>query len=108
MSDTQKSVKRGLPIRRLSTGNPVTEGTTHVVAQVTLDTPTEAAALVLSGASQNLRPIAVSIRNAAQMSGLSRSFLYEEIARQRLRSVRKRGRRLILIDDLQNYLSSPD
>ena len=53
-------------------------------------------------------PIAVSMREAARISGLSRSFLYEEIKRQRLKSVRKRGRRLILIEDLNEYLCARD
>jgi excisionase family DNA binding protein len=52
--------------------------------------------------------IAVSVAEAASLVGLSRSFLYEEMATQRLRSIKKRGRRLITIADLRAYVNTAD
>ena len=50
--------------------------------------------------------IAISIAEAARRSGLSRSTVYEAIARGELK-VRKAGRRsLILVDDLHAWLAA--
>lgn len=50
--------------------------------------------------------IAVSIAEAVQMTGLSRTFLYSEIAANRLVSYKKGARRLINVDALRSYLGA--
>ena len=64
-----------------------------------------------------LQPLALSIRQACAVAGVSRSTLYEEIAAGRLKSIRIGARRLILVEDLRDWLrahrevglpSSPD
>lgn len=51
-----------------------------------------------------LEPIAVSIREAAALSRISRSVIYQEIAANRLRSFCVGARRLILVEDLRAWL----
>lgn len=51
------------------------------------------------------RPIAYSIPAASEASGLSRSFLYEEMKAGRLPYVKMRRRRLIMEDDLRARLA---
>jgi hypothetical protein len=51
-----------------------------------------------------IEPLAVSVRRAAELAGVSRSLLYVEIKTRRLKSVLIRGRRLILICDLRDWL----
>ncbi|MFM9938656.1 MAG: helix-turn-helix domain-containing protein [Hyphomicrobiaceae bacterium] len=54
---------------------------------------------------QDFQPaIALRIDAAVKASGLSRSTLYEHIARGRLKAIRVGGRRLILRRDLQEFL----
>lgn len=55
---------------------------------------------------QGVEPLAYSPRDAAHVAGISRAFLYEEIAAGKL-ACRKLGRRtLILRDELERYLDS--
>jgi excisionase family DNA binding protein len=49
--------------------------------------------------------IALRIPEAAHISGLSRSKLYELIGDGKLHSVKAAGRRLILRTDLENYFA---
>lgn len=54
----------------------------------------------------NLDPIAVSIADAVQLSGVGRSSIYEAIGRGDL-PIRKRGRRsLVMVDDLRKWIES--
>lgn len=54
----------------------------------------------------NLDPIAVSIADAVQLSGVGRSSIYEAIGRGDL-TIRKRGRRsLVMVDDLRKWLEN--
>lgn len=54
----------------------------------------------------NLDPIAVSIADAVQLSGVGRSSIYKAIGRGDL-PIRKRGRRsLVMVDDLRKWLES--
>lgn len=50
----------------------------------------------------------VSIREAASLSGLSRSFLYEAMARGELQFVKKGRRRLIPVTSLSEYALRSD
>jgi excisionase family DNA binding protein len=53
-----------------------------------------------------MEPLALTIMQAAKLSGICRSVLYDEIRLRRLRAV-KRGRSTrILIDDLKSYLAA--
>lgn len=57
--------------------------------------------------TQDFQPaIALRIDAAVKASGLSRSTLYEEISRGRLKAIRVGGRRLILRRDLEEFLES--
>ena len=49
-------------------------------------------------------PIAVSVDNAVPISGVGRTLLYAAIKEKRLRSLKVGRRRLILLDDLAEYL----
>jgi len=49
--------------------------------------------------------ITVSVMEACRRSGLSRSYLYQEIAAHRIPSITKGKRRLILLSGLKDYLS---
>jgi excisionase family DNA binding protein len=52
------------------------------------------------------KPIAVGIVQAANIAGVGRSFLYEEIRQGRLR-IRKAGRRtLVVLSDLDRWISA--
>jgi excisionase family DNA binding protein len=51
-----------------------------------------------------LTPFAYRIDDAARVSGLSRSKLYELLSSGELQSVKAAGRRLILADDLRTFL----
>ncbi len=51
-------------------------------------------------------PIAYRIDDAARVSGLSRTTLYELIGSGALPSVKAGGRRLILADDLRAFLTA--
>lgn len=51
-----------------------------------------------------LQPLAYSIPDAVKVSGLGRSFIYEEIAAKRLPIVKRGTRTLILREDLEAYL----
>jgi excisionase family DNA binding protein len=62
------------------------------------------AASCLPTADGVLQPLALSIRQACAVAGVSRSTLYEEIAAGRLKSVRIGARRLILVEDLRDWL----
>ena len=50
-------------------------------------------------------PISVSVEQAAAMTGLSRSTLYEHIATGRLKSRVAGRRRIILVDELRRFLT---
>lgn len=52
-----------------------------------------------------LPPLAYRVEDAARVSGLARSTLYEQMAAGHLKSVKRAGRRLILADDLRAFLS---
>jgi excisionase family DNA binding protein len=54
--------------------------------------------------AKSAEPISVSVRQAATITGVSRSLLYDEITAGRLRSFRIRGRRLVLFDDPRDWL----
>ena len=60
----------------------------------------------ISGSPMSGEPISVDIPTACRMSGLSRSFLYEVLARGQVRSVRAGRRRLVLVDSLRAWLES--
>lgn len=49
--------------------------------------------------------IAYRIDEAVKASGLGRTFLYEQISNGALKSVKVGGRRLIMRDDLLNFLT---
>lgn len=48
--------------------------------------------------------ISVDIPDACRISGLSRSFIYEAMARGEIRSVKAGRRRLVLVESLRTYL----
>jgi excisionase family DNA binding protein len=50
--------------------------------------------------------LAVSVAEAAVISGIGRTFLYEKIQRSELRSIRAGSRRLLLVKDLLEFLES--
>ena len=50
--------------------------------------------------------VAVSVANATHMSGLGRTKLYEALSAGALSSVKIGSRRLILVDDLRDWLAS--
>jgi excisionase family DNA binding protein len=50
--------------------------------------------------------LAVSVGEAAEAAGVSRSSLYEEMRAGRLRYVKVRTRRVILVADLRDWLFS--
>jgi excisionase family DNA binding protein len=54
----------------------------------------------------DVQKLAYSIAEGAKASGLSRSLLYEAIRVGELQSIKIRGRRLILVEDLRIYLAS--
>lgn len=49
--------------------------------------------------------VAVSMANATHMSGLGRTKLYEALSTGELSSIKIGGRRLILVDDLRDWLA---
>ena len=53
-----------------------------------------------------METLSVRPAQAAAMSGLSRSLLYEAMATGELPSIRVRAARLILVDDLRAWLES--
>jgi len=59
-----------------------------------------------AGRLHDVEPIALRIKDAVRVSGLSRSTIYEEIAARRLPAIKAAGRRLILTADLAAYLTS--
>jgi excisionase family DNA binding protein len=50
--------------------------------------------------------LAVSVNQAAEAAGISRSSLYEEMAAGRLKFAKVGARRVILVDDLREWLAS--
>jgi excisionase family DNA binding protein len=48
--------------------------------------------------------LAISVRQAARSAGVSRSILYEEMHNGRLKFVKIGARRVILVDDLREWL----
>ena len=58
----------------------------------------------LSSIGSNLVKLAVSVEEAAAMSGHSRSAIYSTIARGELRSFKSGKRRLILARDIEDWL----
>ena len=55
--------------------------------------------------TRNLKVIAYSVKEAAEVCGLGRSTLYRHIEAGLLKSVKRCGRRLILHDDLMEFLT---
>ena len=55
--------------------------------------------------SQEPTKIAYRIDEAVKATGLGRTFLYERISSGELKSIKVGGRRLIMADDLLNFLS---
>jgi excisionase family DNA binding protein len=53
-----------------------------------------------------IQPIAVSVSEAARISGVGRSTLYAEMAEGQLKFKKIGRRRLITIDDLRAWLAS--
>jgi excisionase family DNA binding protein len=49
--------------------------------------------------------LSLSVNEVAAVTGLGRTLLVEAITRGELPSVRVRGRRLVLVDDLRQYLA---
>ncbi len=64
------------------------------------------AAAYLSAPANLIPRLALTVEQAAEATGLSRSFLYLEIDEGRLRAVKPRGATRILIWDLIDYLQS--
>lgn len=58
-----------------------------------------------TGAPEGMR-LALSVADAAAATGLSQSYLRDEIARGRLPAVRKGRRLLVRVPDLDAYLKS--
>ena len=56
--------------------------------------------------SQNCEPLAVSIREACRITGLSRSTIYKEIASGRIQAVKASKRTLIPLESLRAWLAS--
>jgi excisionase family DNA binding protein len=56
--------------------------------------------------AQRLAPIAVSIAQACQISGLSRPTLYRCIAAGKLPTRKLGARTLIMVDELRSFLSN--
>jgi excisionase family DNA binding protein len=56
-----------------------------------------------NGAAQ---PLAMSVRDAARLAGISRATLYREIATRRLRTVKVGKRRLVRTEALRAWLDS--
>jgi len=54
----------------------------------------------------NPRPLALSVEQAAEAAGVSRSLLYQEMRAGRLKYVKIGARRVILVDDLRDWLLS--
>jgi excisionase family DNA binding protein len=54
----------------------------------------------------NREPLALSVEQAAELAGVSRSLLYEEMRDSRLKYVKIGARRLILFHDLREWLLS--
>jgi excisionase family DNA binding protein len=50
--------------------------------------------------------ISCDIRTACKLSGISRSYLYEVLARGDVRSVKAGRKRLVLVDSLKSWLHS--
>ncbi len=60
---------------------------------------------VVAGASGSTPPLAVSIGDAAKLGGIGRTMLYAELAAGRgPRTFRINRRRLILVEDLREWL----
>ncbi len=53
-----------------------------------------------------IEPLSYSINAAAKAAGISRTCIYEEISRERLRAVKRGRRTLILAHDLKRWLAS--
>ena len=55
---------------------------------------------------QSLEKLAYRIDDAAQVSGIGRTSLYQLIATGQLKAIKAAGRRLILRTDLERYLAA--
>ena len=53
-----------------------------------------------------LEKIAISIPEAVQISGLSRSYLYEKLSSGEVESRRAGKRRLVLLSSLKNFINN--
>lgn len=58
----------------------------------------------MSRRQTNIEPLSVSMADAANMIGVSRSRMYELDAEGRVRTVRLGGRRLVLVSSLKALL----
>jgi hypothetical protein len=56
--------------------------------------------------SIDIRPTTVSINDAKQMSGLSRSAIYRKLVAGEILAVKSGSRTLIVVESLLNYLTS--
>ncbi len=54
----------------------------------------------------NIEKLAFSIRETCEIAGLSRTYIYAEIAAGRIKPVKAGRRTLILKDELQRWLGS--
>ena len=54
----------------------------------------------------NREPLALSVEQAAKAAGLSRASLYLEMRAGRLKYIKIRARRVILLDDVREWLVS--
>jgi excisionase family DNA binding protein len=68
--------------------------------------PIDGASTAPQHPAASVQPLAISIRDAVSIAGISRSLLYQEIAAGRLRSLRIGARRLLLLDDLRDWLTA--
>ena len=76
--------------------------------KTTLDEGTRSVTMPPPQSSPEKTRLAVSVREAVSMSGLSRSFLYEAMSRGELPFIKKGRRRLIPTASLSDYVLRSD
>jgi hypothetical protein len=52
-----------------------------------------------------VEPITVTVDNACRMSGLGRTLIFDLMRKKQLKSLKIRGRRLILVDSLRALIA---
>ena len=60
---------------------------------------------VISSTSPTI-PIAVPVQGAVEISGMSRSAVYRELANGNLRAVKSGSRTLVLVESIRSYLAN--